>query len=216
MKILIKYPTRQRPQLFMSTLQRYYDLMLGTDFQVVVSLDGDDESMQTPDVYSFIGSKPNLMCNIGNSKTKIEAINADIPTTDWDILILASDDMVPQVKGWDNTIRFHMLKYYDNLDGVLHYNDGIRGSELNTLTIMGRKVYDRFGYIYHPSYHSMWCDNEFTDVTKDQTKYIDEVVIRHEWLVNNNDKLMERNLNREWWDADKQNYLTRKEAGFPC
>ena len=91
------------------------------------------------------------------------AINADIPTTAWDILVLISDDMIPEIKSFDQIIRSKMKEHYPDTDGVLWFFDGWR-EDLNTLCILGRKYYDRFGYIYHPSYESFWSDAEFTEV----------------------------------------------------
>jgi hypothetical protein len=37
---------------------------------------------------------------------------------------------------------------------------------------MGRDYYKRFNYIYHPSYLSVYCDNEATEVAKRLGKYL--------------------------------------------
>lgn len=181
MKILYKYPTRARPLKFQRCLQRYYDFI--TDIpnsEFVISMDNDDEMMNTPDVKNYLKSNPRLKSYYSDNSSKIMAINADIPTTDWDILVLISDDMIPEVKGFDNIIREKMQKHYPDTDGVLWFFDGWR-KDLNTLCILGRKYYDRFGYIYHPSYESFWSDAEFTEVANNLEKqtFIDQVIIRH-------------------------------------
>ena len=100
----------------------------------------------------------------GNSKSKIEAVNADMDKVgDWDVLLLASDDMIPQVKNYDEIIIQKMNEFFPDTDGVLWFNDGNR-KDLNTLCILGKKYYNRLNYIYYPEYKSTWCDNEFTDV----------------------------------------------------
>ena len=180
MKILYKYPTRQRPVMFLRCISAYYGLMRGENYEFVVSIDDDDETMHRADVGSVIQKMKNLTTHSGPNKSKIEAINADIPDTDWDILVLISDDMVPEVEGFDNIIREDMARLYPDTDGVLWYFDGWR-KDLNTLCILGRKYYERFGYIYHPDYKSLWCDNEFTVVANKLGKqtFIDRVIIRH-------------------------------------
>jgi hypothetical protein len=72
--------------------------------------------------------------------------------------------------------------YFPDLDGALHYSDGYQKNKLITLSILGRKLYDYFGYIYHPDYKSLYCDNEFTQEVYrlDKVKYIDHVIIKHE------------------------------------
>lgn len=180
MKILFKYPTRQRPDKFIRCISTYYKLLKGEDHQFVVAIDNDDEQMKNPAIVSFMASLPNLSIKSGDNKTKVEAINADIPKDGWDILVLVSDDMFPEIEGFDEVIRLDMSRFYPDTDGVLWYYDGWR-RDLNTLCILGKKYYDRFGYIYHPSYKSFWCDNEFTAVANllGRQTFIDRVIIRH-------------------------------------
>jgi hypothetical protein len=121
--------------------------------------------------------------------------------------------MIPSIRGYDQIIRDKMRTHYPDTDGVLHFNDGVRGKNLNTLCILGKKYYDRFGYIYHPSYKSLWCDNEFTDVSNSLNKstYIETVIIRHEhplWTKTGYDDLYKHN---DTYDTqDKANYNIRK------
>ena len=151
-----------------------------SDFSFVVTVDSDDEKMNNPDIIKFMNQMPKCTYVFGNSKTKIEAINADIPDNDWDILVLISDDMIPEIQGFDDIIRKKMIKHFPDTDGVLWFFDGWR-RDLNTLCIIGRKYYDRFGYIYHPDYKSFWCDAEFTEVATALGKqvFFDQVIIRH-------------------------------------
>jgi len=219
MKILYKYPTRQRPDKFISCLDTYYRLMSGGDYEFIISIDNDDESMRSPLIIDYLSKKKNLRAYIGNSKTKIEAINADVEKSqDWDILVLVSDDMIPQVRHFDDIIRQYMLRTYPDTDGVLWFFDGY-AKNLNTLCILGRKYYNRFGYIYHPSYITACCDNEFTEVgnaLKKQT-FIDSVIIRHMHPVNDRaigwDSLYEKNHSP--LTVDHENLKKRRAAGFP-
>lgn len=180
MKILYKYPTRQRPLKFLRCISSYYELMRGDNYEFVVTIDDDDEIMHSPEIISHMSKMKKLTVKSGSSKSKIEAINADIPNTDWDIVVLVSDDMFPEIEGFDNIIREDMQRLYPDTDGVLWYFDGWR-RDLNTLCILGRKYYERFGYIYHPSYKSFWCDNEFMEVAKalGRQTFIDKIIIRH-------------------------------------
>jgi hypothetical protein len=81
---------------------------------------------------------------------------------------------------------------------------------------MGRKLYERFGYIYHPSYRSFYCDNEFTDEVYAMKKviYIPQVIIRHEWSggPKSRDALYRRNSGMK---GDENIYNYRKSLGFP-
>lgn len=181
MKILYKYPTRDRLLKFSRCIVRYQEYVADLDnSEFIISIDKDDKVMNNSIMIDNCKKLKNTRVCVGNSKSKIEAINADIPNDNWDILVLISDDMIPEVKGFDDIIRQKMKKHYPDTDGVLWFFDGWR-RDLNTLCILGRKYYDRFGYIYHPSYKSFWSDAEFTDVGNILGKqtFIDQTIIRH-------------------------------------
>tara|TARA_R100001015_G_C4632578_1_gene196329 strand:+ start:3568 stop:4230 length:663 start_codon:yes stop_codon:yes gene_type:complete len=181
MRLLIKFPTRNRPRKFLSTLIKYNNKMVDKN-NIVVSIDNDDETMKEPYVMEFLNELDHVTVCSGDNKTKIEAINADVPEEGWDILLLASDDMIPIINGFDTIIKEKMLENFPDTDGVLWFNDGYQGNKLNTLSIIGKKYYDRFKYIYNPEYIACWCDNEFTKVGNllNRQKYFEETIIRHE------------------------------------
>jgi len=219
MKILFKYPTRQRPEWFKKTLLTYYDKMSkGCNFTFLITCDTDDTSMNNMPMRDFMDKMPNLVYNFGEHISKIDACNADISlVTDWDILVLVSDDMIPTDKNFDTIISTMMERHYPDTDGALHFNDGLFGKDRTiTLSIMGRKLYKRFGYVYHPDYKSFYCDNEFTDVVYALGKchYNSFVVIKHEWSggPNSKDSLYRRNSGME---GDASVYKRRKALGFP-
>jgi hypothetical protein len=218
MRILVKFPTRQRPRIFFATLAKYTGMQSHKhDVRFVVTMDNDDKSMNDSKIRTQLDRIPNLKYYYGNSKSKVQAINANIDT-DFDILLLASDDMEPVEVGYDDIIVQEMTKHFPDLSGCLNFNDGRRSDKLNTITVMGVNLYKRFGYIYHPSYESLYCDNEYTDVTERMGKsaYIDHIIIRHRWIDitgGEKDALYRRNDLPVM--RDKTNYAKRKAAGFP-
>lgn len=182
MKILVKFPTRGRRRQFLSTLDLYLSMAVRHDLlEIRVTIDDDDDEMNHPDLLDRLATMPGVSVSKGNSSSKVDAINRDMGPADWDIVLLASDDMIPVEHGYDETIRNEMASRYPDTDGVLWFNDGNR-TDLNTLTIMGRRYYERFGYLYHPSYRSLYCDKELTIVGNllKRQAYIDRVIIRHE------------------------------------
>jgi hypothetical protein len=221
LKLLIKFPTRGRPDKFFSVLQKYYDKAKYKDkIAFVISCDEDDSSMNNDNVKQKLdefSKKCRLVYFFGNSKTKIEAINADVDKVkSWDILLLASDDMIPVYDGYDEVITNDMDRNYPDLDGVLWYNDGAR-IDINTLSIMGKKYYDRFKYIYHPEYTSLWCDNEFTEVSQllEKCYKSEKVIIEHAHPVyqkTNYDELYIRN--ESFYHIDQQVFEKRKLKTF--
>jgi hypothetical protein len=181
-------------------------------------MDNDDLELNNDFVREVLDTYDNLIYVYGDSKTKIEAINNDLDKVgEWDILLLASDDMIPSVKGYDEIIINEMKNNYIDTDGVLWFNDGYQGNRLNTLCILGKKYYERFGYIYHPSYRSVWSDNEFMSVANILNKqiYFDKTIIKHEhpdYGFGNRDLIHSDNQKNE--SSDKKMFEIRKSKNF--
>ena len=209
-KICYKYNTRSRPELFKTTLQRYYDYMDNkTDFQFAVTADTNDSTMNNPEIIQFVNDHTNASITFGVSTSKISSVNNDVPTNDWDIIVLVSDDMIPQIQGFDNIIRNDMKKYYADLNGLLWYWDG-RTKAICTLTIMGRTMYDYFGHLYHPVFITHYADDFLTLVTEDKQQFIDKCIIKHEWCLHNNDALMRKCESQELTSKDRRHYRRMK------
>jgi hypothetical protein len=218
-KILCKFPTRTRPELFLKTLSEYISKASNNSFiQYLISYDSDDETMTSEVIKDAESLHKNIKLIPGTSKNKIEACNRDIEKADdWDILILISDDMECKVQGWDERIREDMKVNFLDTDGCLWYHDGAQ-SFISTLSVIGRKYFDRFNYIYHPSYKSFFCDNEYTEVATNlkKIKNIPHMIIKHQhpsWVAGlKSDALYLRN--DAYWGADELNYNKRKAGGF--
>ena len=215
MRILLKCPTRTRAQKVIQTLSSYVKLANHPEqLGVAISCDEDDMSMTrnlvqeellrtlNPVAWKRIFFSPN--------KNKIQACNANMNDIDWewDIVVLVSDDMIPQLKGWDDVIRNHMIARFPDTNGILWFNDGHQGNKLNTLCVFGRTMYHSFGYMYHPEYKSLFCDTELTDLCKGELAskclYIPYCIIRHEHpgtgYAQNMDTLYDRN--QKYWNED--------------
>jgi hypothetical protein len=214
MKTLVKYPSRARPDLFKLQVCRYLDDPTVT---MLVSIDADDATMNNPAMLKWLDTRDErLTYRVGNSKSKVEAINDGLVEADWQLCILASDDMVPRRPDYAQRIAQLFAQEFPDDDGVLHLNDGRVGKTLNTLCIVGRPYFNRFGYLYHPDYKSLWCDNEFMEVSQrlGRAAYVDEIVIRHEWVrATGRDKLHLRN--ESFNSIDARTFHQRKKAGFP-
>lgn len=226
MKILIKFPTRSRPQRAFATLEKYVNMadermLIG----ILVSCDNDDTSMTNPAVrakFEQLGTRVAWFRIVyGANKTKIQACNADMDKVDypWDIVVLASDDMIPQEHGYDSKIRLHMRKAFPDTDGILWFNDGLQNEVLNTLSIMGRKMYEHFGYIYNPVYKGFYCDNEFTDLCKGELRhkcsYMSHCIIQHQHPLGGKsqyDALYYRN--QRFFEEDLKVYIQRKKYPY--
>ena len=114
-------------------------------------------------------------------------------------------------------IRKDMNKHFPDTDGVLWYNDGHQGNKLNTLCILGKVYYERFGYIYHNDYLSLYCDNEFTEVSKrlNKVRYESLCIIEHQhwaWGYGKMDDLYTRN--EKYIQQDHDTFQRRAAIGF--
>lgn len=212
MRILLKCPTRNRREQCLTNLRKWVELAERPDqLGIALSCDVDDVSMQDVSVEDLPPVAWRAVYRSEN-RTKIQACNADMNRIDWpwEIVILVSDDMVPQVRGYDDAIR----RALPSSDGVVWVNDGIQGHALNTLNIFGRKRYESWGYLYHPDYKSFFCDNEVTDWCREhpkQCQYIPEVLVRHIHPLNGSapmDALYEKNA--PYLKEDERTYLSRK------
>lgn len=211
MRLLVKFPTRQRHDLFFRTLSQYIALSQA-DITVLASLDFDDPSMANQHVrhrLDDLGSR--VKYAFGHSKNKVDAINRDMQLLqpagiEWDVCCLASDDMIPVVYGYDKTILEDAARLMPDLDGVLWYPDG-RRTDLVTLAVIGRKWYERKGYIYHPSFESLWCDDwmHYEASREGKLHKLDQVIIKHEWVdATGQDALHRRN--EEAFQRDKATF----------
>ena len=223
MKIVIKFPSRNRPDKFKYALFQYVTKCKNKkDIYFVFTFDEDDITMNNEnmkeDIAEICGDITYHIC-YGTSQNKIDAVNRDIKGFwNWNILLLASDDMIPVVRGYDEIIRENMINHFPDTDGVLWYNDGYAGDRLNTLVCMGNKYFLRFKYIYNPIYKSFFCDNEFMDVANSmkKQKYFNNVIIRHQHPSNTADVLNDDlyRINDKYWNEDMHTYYHRKNYTF--
>ena len=216
MKLLFKYTTRSRRSNFL----RGYDSIINQlanyeDYHILISVDKDDSTMFPLPIlqgnYTFV---------VGNSKNKIDAINRDINDFDydWDILINMSDDMIFTKNRFDDIIR---AEFYKNLDQYIHFNDGNQAGNVCTMHIVGREYYNRFKYIYHPDYISLWCDVE-NDVVAKQLgcyKYMGDTFqlfshLHPAWGLAKHDELSIKTEDRALWIADEITFNKRKKINF--
>ena len=230
MRILLKCPTRSRPHKVLATLRKYVQLAQNRDqIGIAVSCDEDDTSMNQQSVRNELET---ILNNVAWHKvfysrntSKIEACNANMNeiTYPWDIVVLVSDDMIPQVTCWDGVIRNHMAAYFPNTDGILWFNDGCQGEKLNTLCVYGRKMFDEtLKYMYEPEYKSFYCDTELTDRCNaggdlaSRCHYVPYCIIRHEHpgtgYAQNMDQLYA--TNQRFWSQDLRTYIRRKKYAY--
>lgn len=163
MNISVIHPSRGRPQMAFETFMRWHKRACDRSFQYLLSIDESDPCKST---YKEIWNNTSLL--ISENKSAIEAINNAAKLATGDLLVVISDDFdCPD--HWDNLL----LQFLEEKkDFIVKTRDGIQRT-LITLPIMDRCYYNRFGYIYHPDYLHMHCDEEMTIVAHMLGRVID-------------------------------------------
>lgn len=220
--ICLKFPIRARAQKFLDVLQMYKNTCSKpSNVQVIISMDDDDEAMTHEVCQKAKVIFPNTLIFKNKPGGKIKACNANLEAIDERVtlIVLASDDMIPQVMGWDEVLLDEMKTFYPHNDGVLFHNEGYLKKVLNCMVIVGVEYFKQFGYLYHPDYISLFCDNEFMEMadTLGKQTYFEEVLFKHQHYARNSsikmDELMKHN--ESFYKHDCNTYNKRKSLGFP-
>ena len=208
--LLVRMPTRGRPGQAIAVLADYRR-MAGYPIKIEVVLDEDDPSMLSAEVLQRLDA---LGCTVTveKHKSKVEAVNGG-RVSEWDILVLASDDMWPTVEGYAKIIVEEMQRCWPHFDGAIFQSDGYAMGDCCTLPIFGRRLYDQFGYVYSKEYKSLCCDVEQTEVLRAMGRltYVDQRLIEHRHPDTGNtptDHLYKRN--NDLRDRDRQVFNARK------
>lgn len=226
-KILFKFATRSRVDKFFEGLDNILaNISDKENFLILVSADIDDASMCNKEMYEklkdyLIAYPEKIVVKFSTSESKIHAINRDVNEIkdrfDFDILVNFSDDMKFIVNGFDDIIREKFNIHFPDTNGNIYFNDGFVKDAISTMSIIGRMYYDKFNYIYHPSYKSLWCDNEYTEVAKRENKiaYFDEILYNHLHPSNVGGFIDEQLKHTESFNnIDFQNFENRKLNNF--
>lgn len=183
MSLLIKYATRSRVPWFCRAIKNITDTIETSDYQILVSADLDDTIMNHDYVARFLLAYPKVKLVYGYSKSKVDAINRDMDKADpWNLLINFSDDMVFNVNGWDQIMmKAHAERWPNGEPFFAHWNDGVVGDKLPTMSIMNKAYYDIDGYIYYPEYKSFSCDAEafFVARARGMHHYFEQELFKH-------------------------------------
>jgi len=218
MHILVKYASRSRPEKFFEGLHNIIDMAADkVNYTVFCCLDKDDMTVDNTFLSRAGDDKfSKVSFDFGCSKSKIDAINRPLPEVlAWDILVNYSDDMRFTVFGWDQLVREGFR--CNGPDKFLHFPDSTAKNMLATMSIMDRKYFERDGYIYHPTYKSLWCDNEAMEVAKLRGCYVymGTQIFEHYHPAYGMAQWDEQyHRQQAFWAEDELNYIYRKSKNF--
>lgn len=188
----------------LTTVNVNYKLMVHNDYRILVKVAGNKriesliEKANNPEMFF------QLISPVEDSQNIIQAFNRDIPADGWDIMITLTDNFVCEVQGWDDILRTVFNK---TTDMYLHYNDTLNNNEICLNGVIGKRYYERFKYVYHPSYtesHSI-AAKEQMQVAKNARRYFNQKLI----MFKNTDK------KNDATEKDTTNYNQRKSKNFP-
>lgn len=121
------------------------------NIEIITCIDADDESCKK--------AFPNAV--ISPTKTACAAWNEAAKHTTGDVLVVLDDDWHCPA-GWDSIIESYMCNNAD----ILHVGDERRKDDLICHPIVSRKYYEMIGYVWHPLFKSVYCDNWATTMAK--------------------------------------------------
>jgi len=231
-RILVKYASRSRPKRFAEGLDSILQLANSpTDLLLSFCIDLDDPLFEEYDhiLRDKVERIPHFQLAYGYSKSKIDAINRDIPLVNWDILVNFSDDMRFTVYGWDHLIREGVR--CNGPDVFLHYPDSTARNMLSTMSVMDRAYFERDRFIYYPEYWSVFCDNEAQEAAKLRGRYFylgtqlfdhfhpayghvpwDEQYTRQQGMWDHDEKLYHYRANNKFFLDDNGQYTFVKHS----
>jgi len=99
-----------------------------------------------------------------------KVINYNLDNLEWDIILPIFKPCITTTYGFDLKIKEIYKKKFPKFDGVLWLNDGVQ-KDINIYPVIGRKYYEKTGFIYNSIYKKKNFENEFTEIMKFSVKY---------------------------------------------
>lgn len=219
MKISLIHPSRSRPEKAKATYNFWMQNSSGQiEIEHILSLDFSDPMNED---YEAFGS--NSKITIDHNTCVVEATNQAAKIATGDILIYLSDDFkCPHL--WDTALfkSFNKTVYSSeiNLPRLIKVDDCLQPFDVCVLTIpiMTKALYEKLGYFWHPSYKSMFVDEDlyWTCANNNWIIFAPDLKFPHEHPDNGmaqNDETYKRSANN--WDQGKAVFAKRKLEGFP-
>lgn len=150
MKLLIKYPCRSRFSMLKKNLKQLNNNIVNSETKILLSIDKDDNSIYDND--KLIEIKPyinNVKVMLSNSFNKINALNRDLDSLDWDYVLFVTDYIEIIKKGFDDSI----LKQLENSKNYPAEKTALKLGSKNNNGI-------EKNYIYVVPY-SFYCENKY-------------------------------------------------------
>ena len=164
-KISIIHPSRGRPDMAIETMVNWMRKAVNpSQIEYIFSFDSDDETLLD---YTYNLGKTNypFLHTVNDNTCLVEAANKGASKATGDLLILLSDDFDCPNR-WDELL-YGVIGTDASKPKAILINDGIcEAGDILSLPIINRTLYDKLGYIYHPSFFSLFADNALLEVSE--------------------------------------------------
>lgn len=162
---------------------------------------------------------PNVKIAINTGdKTCVAGWNAAGAVTTGKVIIAVADDFNPP-QGWDALLLSLEPKGWEDGEYVVKVEDGYV-HDIFVLSILTRKRYERFGYLFYPKYPSLFNDTEFGAVAIRDGVVLDANHLLFEHLHPDCNKRPRDGVDlvhasKERWDIGEMLFNFRRAQGFP-
>lgn len=210
-KISIIHPSRQRAPYCAKTAKAWLSSAKNPEnIEYIVSLDHDD--IITAYEAHLGGLKYDIGITVNGNTNAVQAVNIAAKACTGDLLIVVSDDFNLPPYHWD---EYLLTQLSGKSDYIVKTDDGSQ-PWIITLPIMDRFYYERFGYVYNPSYSHMFCDTELTCVADILgRKIILPILFKHNhYTTGNFIKDMVSQKADMTWQQGEELYLSRLKQNF--
>ena len=217
LKFSLLHPSRGRPEACAKAISMWYSHFSGRNkLEYILSLDYEDAEKYA-DVVAGMSTESPFLCCVRTNASVVEALNNAALVATGDVLIYVSDDFeCPQ--NWDALLAGKVGQRRDEF--VVFVNDCRTPHTLQTICILSREYYARFGYVYHPSYFSVFVDNEFTEVARRTGRVIEafDLTFKHRHYSEKGGMPFDETYARENSDSaystGRENFERRRARNF--
>jgi hypothetical protein len=167
-RLLIKIPCKDNLVQLSNTLDKYYQYLSDEyPYQFLLVSELGDPIMASDEIKKMLERAKKLNVTYTDSKAISAFYNEGVAALNgtFDIIIAAREDWEPSVAGFDKIIVEAMNANFPDYDGVINFYSELN-VPINIQPIIGKKYYERFGYVYNPDYQTSHHDNELTHVSR--------------------------------------------------
>jgi len=177
-RLVIKFPAKGTPDTFKGALSQYLTYLSGRhEVHFIITIDESNEGLNNDSVRQWLETRSrnaHMEWHYKPLSSTVEACNHNLSDIEGDVLLLASEETVPVVMGYDEYIFQVFSRSFPDFSGSVKFRDGLHTKEeaSGVVPVIGIPFYKKFGYIFHPEYKEYFYDYEQTLVYKSLNKLV--------------------------------------------